>query len=76
MEKYKKVASVFTLSIGTPYLLTILILKFKIYYSPFYLCVLNIVVYMANGVDPDQMPHSVASDQGLHCLQGPICPNT
>ena len=21
---------------------------------------------MANSVDPDQMPHSVASDQGLH----------
>ena len=23
---------------------------------------------MANSVDPDQMPHSVASDLGLHCL--------
>ena len=22
----------------------------------------------ANSLDPDQMPHSVASDQGLHCL--------
>ena len=22
----------------------------------------------ANSADPDQMPHSVASDQGLHCL--------
>ena len=31
---------------------------------------------MANSVDPDQMPHSVASDLGLHCLQRPICPNT
>ena len=30
---------------------------------------------MANSVDPDQMPHSVASDLGLHCLQRPICPN-
>ena len=30
---------------------------------------------MANSVDPDQTPHSVASDLGLHCLQGPICPN-
>ena len=28
---------------------------------------------MANSVDPDQMPHSVASDLGLHCLQRPIC---
>ena len=24
---------------------------------------------MANGIDPDQMLHSVASDLGLHCLQ-------
>ena len=23
---------------------------------------------MANSVDPDQMPHSAASDLGLHCL--------
>ena len=23
---------------------------------------------LANIVDPDQMPHNVASDQGLHCL--------
>ena len=23
---------------------------------------------MANNVDPDQMPHNVASDLGLHCL--------
>ena len=23
---------------------------------------------MANSVDPDQMPHSVASDLGLYCL--------
>ena len=31
---------------------------------------------MANSVDPDQMPHSVASDLGLHCLLRPVCPNT
>ena len=31
---------------------------------------------MTNSVDPDQMPHSAASDLGLHCLQRPICPNT
>ena len=31
---------------------------------------------MANSVDPDMMPHSVASYLGLHCLQRPICPNT
>ena len=27
---------------------------------------------MANSVDPDQMPHSVASDLGLHCLLRPV----
>ena len=31
---------------------------------------------MANSVSPDQMPHSVASDLGLHCLQRPAYPNT
>ena len=29
---------------------------------------------MANTVDPDQTPHSVASDLGLHCLLRPVCP--
>ena len=36
----------------------------------------NIAVYIANSVDPDQTPHSAASDLGLYCLQRPICPNT
>ena len=31
---------------------------------------------MVNSVDPDQMPHPVASDLGLQCLQKPICLNT
>ena len=31
---------------------------------------------MANSLDPDQMPHPVASDLGVHCLLRPICPNT
>ena len=26
---------------------------------------------LANSVDPDQMPHNAASDQGLHCLPRP-----
>ena len=26
-------------------------------------------VLLANNVDPDQMPHYVASDLGLHCLR-------
>ena len=25
-------------------------------------------ILLANNLDPDQMPHDVASDQGLHCL--------
>ena len=33
-------------------------------------------VWMANSVDPDQMPHTVASDQGLHCLLRLVCPNS
>ena len=30
---------------------------------------------MADSVDPDQMPHSAASDQGMYCLLVPICLN-
>ena len=30
--------------------------------------IIEIHVLNANSVDPDQMPHSVASDLGLHCL--------
>ena len=30
--------------------------------------------WTANNVDPDQMPHSVASDLGLHYLLRPVCP--
>ena len=62
---------IFTLSIGKPYLLTILVLNFEIVHSTILWS-----VCMANSVDPDQMPHSAASDLGLHCLQRPICPNT
>ena len=29
---------------------------------------MEISVLIANSVDPDQMPHSAASDLGLHCL--------
>ena len=32
------------------------------------LCFIKISVSNANIVDPDQMPHSAASDLGLHCL--------
>ena len=30
---------------------------------------------VANSADPDQMPHSVASDLGLYCLLRFFCPN-
>ena len=29
---------------------------------------------LANNVDPDQMPHSAASDMDLHCLHLPVSP--
>ena len=32
-------------------------------------------IVLANSVDPDQMPHSVASDLSLHCVLWPVCPN-
>ena len=31
---------------------------------------------MANSVDLDEIPHSVASHLGLHCLLRPVSPNT
>ena len=31
---------------------------------------------MANSVDPDQTPRSVASDLGLHCFLSPVFLNT
>ena len=30
---------------------------------------------MTNSIDPDQLPHSAASAQGLHCLLRHVCPN-
>ena len=41
--------------------------------SKFYVC--KITGWVANRVDPDQTPRSAASDQGLHCLLRPVCPN-
>ena len=31
--------------------------------------------FAANRVDPDQTPHSVASDLGLNCLLRLVCPS-
>ena len=57
--------TVFTQSIRTPLLLNILVLKFDRLLSRNHRMVVNCV-------DPDQTPHSAASDLGLHCLIRPI----
>ena len=38
----------------------------------FFIITIEIHVFNANSVDPNQMPHSVVSDLGLHCL--PVSP--
>ena len=62
--------TVFTLSIGTPQLLTIT----STIYCPM-LC-LKIAGWVANSVDPDQVTCSAVSHLGQHCLPRPVCPNT
>ena len=50
----------------------------KIWISTIYypiLC-LQIVGWVANSADSDEMPHSVVSHLGLHFLLRPVCPNT
>ena len=37
---------------------------------------LKIAGWVANSVDPDEMPHSAVSHLGLYCLLRPVCPNT
>ena len=34
-----------------------------------FLCYFSWKILLANNVDPDQMPHYVASDLGLHCFR-------
>ena len=36
---------------------------------------LKIAGWVANSVDPDEMPRFVASHLGLYCLLRPVCPN-
>ena len=31
-------------------------------------CFIEIPIFNANSIDPNQTPHSMASDLGLHCL--------
>ena len=64
--------TIFTLSIQTPQLLTIFVLKFEqVKFTT--QCYLKISRWVANSVDPDETPHSVASHLGLHCLLRPVC---
>ena len=70
------VNTIFTLSIQTPQLLTIYVLKFEpVQFTTPMLC-LKIAGRVANSVDPDETPHSAASHLGLNCLHRPVCPNT
>ena len=48
----------------------------KLWTSPFYyqlLMCLTTAEWVANNIEPDIMPHSVASDQGLGCLLRAVC---
>ena len=66
--------TVFTLSIWTPQLLTILVLKFEQVYFTARCCLKLLDEWQT--VDTDEMPRSVASHLGLHSLLRPVCPNT
>ena len=71
---FQDLLSIFIQYIGTPLLLTLLVLKFE---RPFYYLIsLKLQVWVANSLDLDQMPQFVASDLGLHCLLRSVCPNT
>ena len=61
---------------GTPLLIAKLVVKFGKIQLHYQLMYLKAARRVANNADPDQMPHSVASDLGLHCLLRPVCPNT
>ena len=58
---------------STPYHICSKIWTSTIHYPM--LC-LKIAEWVANSVDPDEMPRSAASHLGLYCLLRPVCPNT
>ena len=64
--------TVLTLKYGTPYLLTIFVLKLE---QDHLLPVDGSAGFVANSVDPDQTPRSAASDLGIHCVLSPVSPN-
>ena len=59
-------------------LLTILVLKFERLFDTLCVDVVKTLTaeWVKNCVDPDQTPHSTASDQVLHSLLKPACPNS
>ena len=61
--------TVFIISVGTYYLLTIIVLKFEIVHYITWLCVWNTAVCKANSMGPGRTPSFAASDLGLRCLQ-------
>ena len=67
------IVTAFTISIRTPQDLTISVLKFEQVW--FTTQCLKITRWVANIVGFDEMPHSVASHLGPHCLPRPVCPN-
>ena len=61
--------TLFIISIGTHYLLTIIALKFEIVHYITWMCVWDTAVCKTNKVDPDRTPSFATSDLGLLCLQ-------
>ena len=56
--------------LGPDLYLSYLVFPVIAYVSPCFICYVPFLDRQAcaNSVGPDQMPHNVASDQGLHCL--------
>ena len=77
LDKFDKFRIPYLPLIVTPVLFPLyIILPFnKSILLPVPMNVCKIAIQVANSVDPDQTPHSAASDLGLHCLLGPVFPN-
>ena len=67
-HKYRTVTHLSQVDFSTTNLSTGLFPIAGYYYHYF----IEIPVLNANSVDPDQIPHSAASDLGLHCLPIPF----
>ena len=62
------ITTIFTLKIGTPKFLTMFVLNVEIHFTN-WRDVWKSAASLENVVDPNQTPHSAASDLGLHYLQ-------